>query len=133
MYTLFQPKQGEVEGQPYAAASMALEVSEEMQYRIEGFIEAEVERYADEIADDNEEPAEPSGGEDDSDAGVAKRAAKRSEPKVLSSGQSSPHFSSSIAERVPRQHSIRPGWRRNMSSWVRSLGFSRQCVQASSM
>ncbi|KAG8914902.1 hypothetical protein FRC00_009816 [Tulasnella sp. 408] len=55
LYTLFLPKQSDGEGHPYPAASIPLEVSEELQFRFEGFIEAEVERYADDLADEEEE------------------------------------------------------------------------------
>lgn len=56
LHTLFLPKQGDAEGRPYPASSMALEVTEEIQCRLEGFIEAEIERYADELVDEENDP-----------------------------------------------------------------------------
>lgn len=70
LYTLFLPKQSDGAGHPYPAASIPLEVSEEMQFRFEGFIEAEVERYADDLADEDEEQEKGDGSEPaDSDEG----------------------------------------------------------------
>lgn len=88
LHTLFLPKQGDVDGHPYPASSMALEVDEEMQYRLEGFIEAEVERYADELAEADEEGGMPSDNEgtvrgDSDDEGTQK---KKPKPKKKPTG-----------------------------------------------
>lgn len=64
IHTLFLPKQGDAEGQPYPAASVPLEMPEKMQYRLDGFLEAELERYADELAEHDEDAHEGSDGED---------------------------------------------------------------------
>ncbi len=62
---------------------MPLEVTDEMQYRLEGFIEAEVERYADDVLDALEQPANgaDSTGED-SDAGGATKDKSKKKPVV---------------------------------------------------
>ncbi|KAG8960843.1 hypothetical protein FRC05_006541, partial [Tulasnella sp. 425] len=68
LYTLFLPKQSDGAGHPYPAASIPLEVSEEMQFRFEGFIEAEVERYADDLAEEEQETSEGDKGSDPADS-----------------------------------------------------------------
>ncbi|KAG8986084.1 hypothetical protein FRB93_005518 [Tulasnella sp. JGI-2019a] len=63
LHTLFLPKQGDAEGKPYAAASIPMEMPEKMQYRVDGFMEAELERYADDLAEQNEDAND--GGEEE--------------------------------------------------------------------
>ncbi|KAG8906784.1 hypothetical protein FRB99_006161 [Tulasnella sp. 403] len=80
LYTLFLPKQGDAEGHPYPASSMPLEMTEQMQYRLDGYVEAEVERYADDFVEANESDDENENADSDSgaeDGGEQTKSAKK--------------------------------------------------------
>lgn len=71
---------------------MPLEISEEMQFRFEGFIEAEVERYAEDLAEEEEEQEKADGDKGseaaDSDEGGEnqQKKAKKGTKKTIDPG-----------------------------------------------
>jgi cohesin complex subunit SA-1/2 len=84
LHTLFCPTQTiAADGSPMPTASLALTLDDEVQYRCAGYIQSEIERFAEEI-DDGTSPAadksedEDSSGEEDEDMGTSK--AKKGKP-----------------------------------------------------
>ncbi|KZT59992.1 hypothetical protein CALCODRAFT_449346 [Calocera cornea HHB12733] len=83
LYILFSP--GEVPGKKTPGSVLPLSLDDQLQYRCAGFMQAEIEKYADEVAeanDDDEEPPQNEDGSDvDMDGGEEKQKRKASKPK----------------------------------------------------
>lgn len=71
---------------------MPLEMPEKMQYRLDSFMEAELERYADDLAEQDEDASDPSdeegtvrgSSEDEADEGNPKTKGKKQKKKAPS-------------------------------------------------
>ncbi|KAG8859678.1 hypothetical protein FRB96_004252 [Tulasnella sp. 330] len=114
LHTLFLPKQGDANGQPYPAASMPLEMPEKSQHRLDGFMEAELERYADELAEQGEDASDHSGGEgtvrgsSDENADEDDPKPKGKKKKKVSSKAKKPRESAVKAGVVDVRHTSKP-------------------------
>lgn len=70
LHVLFSSKQTvAADGSPLPTASVALEMDDEVQYRCAGYIQAEIERYADTLADEAGDDDDGGDDEDEDDEG----------------------------------------------------------------
>ena len=77
IHNLFHSAGREANASSLALGSLALPMEDEVQYRCAGYIQAEIERYAEEIEEDEEDDDEESSGTE-SDEETPKKAKKRS-------------------------------------------------------
>jgi len=88
------------EGNPLPIASLALTLDDEVQYRCAGYIQAEIERYAeflgnDDRDEDKSEKSDAEVGSDEDGAGAAKSA--KAKPKRSRKDRMSEHYYSLLS------------------------------------
>ena len=84
LHILFCPVQAEEQPGPASATSMlSLVLDDEVQYRCAGFVQAEIERYADELVENNqaENDNESSSSESSEDENQETTKGKRGKPR----------------------------------------------------
>jgi cohesin complex subunit SA-1/2 len=85
IHNLFHPAGPDATGSRLALGSMALSMEDEVQHRCAGYIQAEIERYAEDIediAEDDGDDSEPSESDDE----TLRKTKKRKERKATTRG-----------------------------------------------
>lgn len=121
------------EGNPLPIASLALTLDDEVQYRCAGYIQAEIERYAEFLDDENEDEEDKSDGSDEQEDAEGDKVPKQSKTKKAKKAPKEGLLSSltrticCVLTTSPQSRLILEiFWNENISSLMLSRRFSEQ-------